>query len=217
MICEFEKQTKDIKDPDMNKLIELLKKPNSKVAIVCDDGHVLAEESTAQGLLEQMIIYRDYDQEQDETDFHYTLEVYINNEEVYSYHHCTSFSDCLVEELSEAMIADQVSKLNASGREYYMYYMDAGCFATMNLIESIDDDALNMASEYMSDLLAWREDCSEAEHYINSARAELGTNRDELSELRLAQGKYNRSELMENYECLKNIQAIQRLVDGLEE
>lgn len=34
MICEFEKQTIDIKDPDMNKLIELLKKPCTSTAEV---------------------------------------------------------------------------------------------------------------------------------------------------------------------------------------
>lgn len=201
----------------MEKLIELLKKPNSKVAIVSYDGLVYTDESTAQGLLEQMIIYRDQDEQEGWQEDTYTLVVYVDNEEVYRYNHCTSFSDTLVDELSEAMIADQVSQLNASGREYYMYYMDAGCFATMNLIEGIEDDALDMASEYMSDLLAWRADCSEAEYYINSARAELGAKREELSELRLAQGKYIRSELMKNYECLKNIQAIQRLIDELEQ
>lgn len=201
----------------MKKLIELLKKPNSKVAIIAMDGTILTDEETAQGLLEQMIIYRDTDAQEGWEDDCYALSVRIGEEEVYRYSDCTSSSDVIVEELEEAMIADQVSKLNTRGREYYTYYKYAGCFATMNLIECIDDDALNMASEYMSDLLAWREDCSEAEYYINSARAELGAESEELSLLRLAQSKCIRSELIENYESLKNIQAIQRLIAGLED
>lgn len=86
----------------MKKLIELLRKPYSKVAIVSDDGHVLTEVSTEQDLLEQMIIYRDEDQEQDETE-HYTLDVYIENHYIYSFHHCTSTSDALVEELEKEL------------------------------------------------------------------------------------------------------------------
>lgn len=86
----------------MKKLIQLLRKPHSKVAIVSDDGHVLTEVSTEQDLLEQMIIYRDEDQEQDYTE-HYTLDVYIGNHYVYSYHHCTSTSDVLVEELEKEL------------------------------------------------------------------------------------------------------------------
>ena len=86
----------------MKKLIELLRKPHSKVAIVSDDGHVLTEVSTEQDLLEQMIIYRDEDQEQDDTK-HYTLDVYIGNHHAYSYHHCTSTSDVLVEELEKVL------------------------------------------------------------------------------------------------------------------
>ena len=85
----------------MKKLIELLRKPHSKVAIVSDDGHVLTEVSTEQDLLEQMIIYRDEDQEQDDT--HYTLDVYIGNHYFYSYHHCTSTSAVLVEELEKEL------------------------------------------------------------------------------------------------------------------
>ena len=103
MICEFEKQTKDIKDPDMNKLIELLKKPNSKVAIVSDDGHVLTDESTAQGLLEQMIIYRDQDEREGWQDDRYTLSVRIGSDEVYRYHHCTSTAEVLVQELQDEL------------------------------------------------------------------------------------------------------------------
>lgn len=87
----------------MKKLIELLRKPNSKVAIVNDDGHVLTEVSTEQDLLEQMIIYRDEDQEQEQDDTHYTLDVYIGNHYIYSYHHCTSTSDVLVEELEKEL------------------------------------------------------------------------------------------------------------------
>lgn len=34
MICEFEKQTIDIKDPDMNKLIELLISNTTKAAFL---------------------------------------------------------------------------------------------------------------------------------------------------------------------------------------
>lgn len=86
----------------MKKLIQLLRKPHSKVAIVSDDGHILTEVSTEQDLLEQMIIYRDEDQEQDYTE-HYTLDVYIGNHYVYSYHHCTSTSDVLVEELEKEL------------------------------------------------------------------------------------------------------------------
>ena len=86
----------------MKKLIELLRKPHSKVAIVSDDGHILTEVSTEQDLLEQMIIYRDEDQEQDYTE-HYTLDVYIGNHYTYSYHHCTSSSDVLVEELEKEL------------------------------------------------------------------------------------------------------------------
>lgn len=81
----------------MKKLIELLRKPHSKVAIVSDDGHVLTEVSTEQDLLEQMIIYRDEDQEQDT---HYTLDVYIGNH--YVCHH-TSTAEVLVEELEKEL------------------------------------------------------------------------------------------------------------------
>lgn len=84
----------------MKKLIKLLRKPYSKVAIVSDDGHVLTEVSTEQDLLEQMIIYRDEDQEQDT---HYTLDVYIGNHYIYSYHHCTSTAEVLVEELEQEL------------------------------------------------------------------------------------------------------------------
>lgn len=84
----------------MKKLIELLRKPHSKVAIVSDDGHVLTEVSTEQDLLEQMIIYRDEDQEQET---HYTLDVYIGNHYIYSYHHCTSTAEVLVEELEKEL------------------------------------------------------------------------------------------------------------------
>lgn len=83
----------------MKKLIELLRKPHSKVAIVSDDGHVLTEVSTEQDLLEQMIIYRDEDQD----NTHYTLDVYIGNHYMYSYSHCTSTSDVLVEELEKEL------------------------------------------------------------------------------------------------------------------
>lgn len=86
----------------MKKLIQLFRKPNSKVAIVSDDGHVLTEVDTEQDLLEQMIIYRDEDQEQDNTK-HYTLDVYIGNHYKYSFHHCTSTSDVLVEELEKVL------------------------------------------------------------------------------------------------------------------
>lgn len=81
----------------MKKLIELLRKPHSKVAIVSDDGHVLTELSTEQDLLEQMIIYRDEDQD----DTHYTLDVYIGNH--YICHHCTSTAEVLVEELEKEL------------------------------------------------------------------------------------------------------------------
>lgn len=84
----------------MKKLIELLRKPHSKVAIVSDDGHVLTEVSAEQDLLEQMIIYRDEDQEQET---HYTLDVYIGNHYIYSYHHCTSTAEVLVEELEKEL------------------------------------------------------------------------------------------------------------------
>lgn len=84
----------------MKKLIELLRKPHSEVAIVSDDGHVLTVVSTEQDLLEQMIIYRDEDQEQDT---HYTLDVYIGNHYIYSYHHCTSTAEVLVEELEKEL------------------------------------------------------------------------------------------------------------------
>lgn len=83
----------------MKKLIELLRKPHSKVAIVSDDGHVLTELSTEQDLLEQMIIYRDEDQD----DTHYTLDVYIGNHYIYSCHHCTSTAEVLVEELEKEL------------------------------------------------------------------------------------------------------------------
>lgn len=81
----------------MKKLIRLLRKPYSKVAIVSDDGHVLTEVSTEQDLLEQMIIYRDEDQEQDT---HYTLDVYIGN---HYCHHCTSTAEVLVKELEKEL------------------------------------------------------------------------------------------------------------------
>lgn len=86
----------------MKKLIELLRKPYSKVAIVSDDGNVLTEVSTEQDLLEQMIIYRDEDQEQDqEQDTHYSLDVYIGNH--YCHHHCTRTAEVLVEELEKEL------------------------------------------------------------------------------------------------------------------
>lgn len=87
----------------MKKLIELLRKPHSKVAIVSDDGHVLTEVSTEQDLLEQMIIYRDEDEKEGWQEDTYTLDVYIGNHYVYSYHHCTSTSDVLVEELEKEL------------------------------------------------------------------------------------------------------------------
>lgn len=86
----------------MKKLIQLLRKPHSKVAIVSDDGHVLTEVSSEQDLLEQMIIYRDQDEKEGWQE-HYTLDVYIGNHYTYSYHHCTSFADVLVEELEKEL------------------------------------------------------------------------------------------------------------------
>ena len=90
----------------MEKLIELLKKPNSKVAIVVEDGTTVTTEDTAQGLLEQMIIYAELDAKEGWEDDRYELKVYIDNEVVYSYHHCTSSADTLVKELKEVLIVE---------------------------------------------------------------------------------------------------------------
>ena len=90
----------------MKKLIELLKKPNSKVAIVVEDGTTVTTEDTAQGLLEQMIIYAELDAKEGWEDDRYELKVYIDNEVVYSYHHCTSSADTLVKELKEVLIVE---------------------------------------------------------------------------------------------------------------
>ena len=87
----------------MKKLIELLNKPNSKVAIVVEDGTTVTTEDTAQGLLEQMIIYAELDAKEGWEDDHYELKVYIDNEVVYSYHHCTSTAEVLVEELEKEL------------------------------------------------------------------------------------------------------------------
>lgn len=90
-------------DLDIYELLELLKKPHSKVAIIAEDGTNLTDEETAQGLLEQMIIYRDLDAQEGWQYDRYTLSVRIGSEEVYCYHHCTSTSAVLVEELEEAL------------------------------------------------------------------------------------------------------------------
>lgn len=87
----------------MKKLIELLNQSNTNVTIIAEDGTSLTKENTAQGLLEQMIIYRDEDEREGWQDDRYTLSVRIGNEEVYRYHHCTSTSDTLVEELEKEL------------------------------------------------------------------------------------------------------------------
>lgn len=83
----------------MKKLIELLSNPNNNVAIVSEDGHVFAEESTSQGLLEQMIIYRDQDEQEGWQDDTYTLVVFNGSDVIYRYHHSTSSAEVLVQEL----------------------------------------------------------------------------------------------------------------------
>ena len=90
----------------MKKLIELLNKPNSKVAIVVEDGTIVTTEDTAQGLLEQLVIYAELDAAEGWENDLYRLDVYVDNEEVYSYHHCTSSAETLVKELEEVLIVE---------------------------------------------------------------------------------------------------------------
>ena len=80
----------------MKKLIELLNQSNANVVIIAEDGTILTKENTTQGLLEQMIIYRELDEQEGWQEDIYALSVRIDDEECYRY--CDT-SEAIVEEL----------------------------------------------------------------------------------------------------------------------